>query len=132
MPIYEYQCSSCQHTFEQMRRITDETTPDCPTCQSGDVHKLISLSAFHLKGSGWYVTDYGGKKNGVAATDDGSNGNGNGEAAAEGKATDSTPAQSATAPAAKSESGTQEGPKASTGAPAKEMATKSTTPPSTT
>jgi putative FmdB family regulatory protein len=75
MPIYEYICDGCQHQFEQMRRITDETMPACPSCESENVRKLISLSAFHLKGSGWYVTDYGGKKNGAVATDPG-NGNG--------------------------------------------------------
>jgi predicted nucleic acid-binding Zn ribbon protein len=25
----------------------------------------MSLNSFHLKGSGWYVTDYAGKKSGI-------------------------------------------------------------------
>ncbi len=69
MPIYEFQCDDCEQVFEQMRRITDDTLPGCPACESGNVRKLISLSAFHLKGTGWYVTDYGGKKNGATAVD---------------------------------------------------------------
>lgn len=58
MPIYEYQCTSCGQEFTAIRRITDETLPECPACKSGQVTKKISLSAFHLKGSGWYKTDY--------------------------------------------------------------------------
>ena len=58
MPIYEYQCTGCGHEFTAIRRITDETLPECPECHKGPVQKKISLSAFHLKGSGWYKTDY--------------------------------------------------------------------------
>lgn len=73
MPIYEYRCDQCGHEFEEMRRITDETLPPCHKCASGATHRLISRSAFHLKGTGWYVTDYGGKKESP------SDGNGNEE-----------------------------------------------------
>lgn len=59
MPIYEYQCSACGEEFTAIRRITDDTVPECPACKSAKVTKKISLSAFHLKGSGWYKTDYG-------------------------------------------------------------------------
>jgi predicted nucleic acid-binding Zn ribbon protein len=41
-----------------MQKFSDPPIGACPTC-SGSVQKLISRSAFHLKGSGWYVTDYG-------------------------------------------------------------------------
>lgn len=61
MPIYEYRCKKCGKEFEIFQRITDVTVPPCKFCQ-GPVEKLISLSSFHLKGTGWYVTDYGGKK----------------------------------------------------------------------
>src|SRR5215813_10876899 len=60
MPIYEYTCKQCGN-FEIMQRITEDPLKKCPTCGS-KVAKLISRSAFHLKGSGWYVTNYG--KNG--------------------------------------------------------------------
>jgi len=63
MPIYEYRCDSCGAQFEEMRRITEETLPSCRLCRSARVRKLMSLSSFHLKGGGWYVTDYGGRKN---------------------------------------------------------------------
>jgi len=47
MPIYEYQCQSCQHKFEMLRK-AQEPTPDCPKCQSSEVRKL--LSSFGFKG----------------------------------------------------------------------------------
>jgi putative FmdB family regulatory protein len=62
MPIYEYGCENCG-TFEISQRITDKPLRRCPTCKS-KVGKLISSTSFQLKGSGWYVTDYAGKKDG--------------------------------------------------------------------
>ena len=61
MPIYEYKCKKCGKEFELFQRMTDPVLKSCQHCK-GPVHKLMSLSSFHLKGSGWYVTDYGGKK----------------------------------------------------------------------
>ena len=61
MPIYEYRCDQCGEEFELFRSITDNGTPCCKFCD-GPVKKLISRSSFHLKGTGWYVTDYAGKK----------------------------------------------------------------------
>ena len=63
MPIYEYRCLDCGHQFELMQKFSDPPAETCPSC-AGIVQKLISRSAFHLKGSGWYVTDYG--RNGSA------------------------------------------------------------------
>ncbi|MDJ0784074.1 MAG: zinc ribbon domain-containing protein [Desulfosarcinaceae bacterium] len=60
MPIYEYQCSVCGRIEEALQKISDAPLTTCPHC-SGDLNKLISQSAFHLKGSGWYVTDYADK-----------------------------------------------------------------------
>ncbi|MBM4352475.1 MAG: zinc ribbon domain-containing protein [Deltaproteobacteria bacterium] len=62
MPIYEYRCNACGRDFEQWRRITDDSRPACSACGSLDVHRQVSMSSFQLKGSGWYVTDYAGKK----------------------------------------------------------------------
>jgi putative FmdB family regulatory protein len=61
MPVYEYQCSACRHIEEAFQKISDPPLAECPRCK-GPLSKLISHSAFHLKGSGWYVTDYGGTK----------------------------------------------------------------------
>ncbi len=61
MPIYEYECLSCGKTTEAMQKFSDPPLGQCGHC-SGEMRKMISMSAFHLKGSGWYVTDYCGKK----------------------------------------------------------------------
>jgi len=60
MPIYEYQCAKCGAVEEALQRFSDKPLSKCKHC-SGKLQKLISHSAFHLKGSGWYVTDYAGK-----------------------------------------------------------------------
>jgi len=61
MPIYEYKCRKCGKEYEMFQGITEPAATSCKFCK-GTVIKLISRSSFHLKGSGWYVTDYGGKK----------------------------------------------------------------------
>ncbi len=61
MPIYEYKCRKCGKQFEAFQGITEPELKSCKYCK-GKVHKLVSLSSFSLKGSGWYVTDYAGKK----------------------------------------------------------------------
>ena len=60
MPIYEYECNSCKRITEAIKKFSDPAITDCPHCK-GRLQKLVSLSSFHLKGSGWYVTDYAGK-----------------------------------------------------------------------
>lgn len=57
MPIYEYQCQKCGEIEEALQKFSDKPLTKCKQC-SGKLHKLVSQSSFHLKGSGWYVTDY--------------------------------------------------------------------------
>lgn len=57
MPIYEYECERCGAVEEVFQKFSDKPMSRCRKC-SGKMHKLISQSTFHLKGSGWYVTDY--------------------------------------------------------------------------
>jgi putative FmdB family regulatory protein len=61
MPIYEYKCKKCGKQFEAFQGITEPDLKTCKFCK-GKVHKMMSLSSFSLKGSGWYATDYAGKK----------------------------------------------------------------------
>lgn len=65
MPIYEYQCQSCQHEVEALQKMSDEPLKDCPSCDEPALKKMISAAGFRLKGSGWYETDFksGSKKN---------------------------------------------------------------------
>ena len=57
MPIYEYQCKSCNERHEIIQRISDEPLTHCPKC-GGEMKKLISSPAIQFKGSGFYKTDY--------------------------------------------------------------------------
>jgi putative FmdB family regulatory protein len=70
MPLYEYECSSCGHQFEVIRKFSDPPEEKCPKC-GGPVHKLQSAPAFQFKGTGWYVTDYAksGQSENKAASD---------------------------------------------------------------
>jgi putative FmdB family regulatory protein len=65
MPIYEYECENCGRVDEVIQKFSDKPLTKCRYC-SGKVHKLISQSSFHLKGTGWYVTDYA-KKSGASS-----------------------------------------------------------------
>jgi len=57
MPIYEYRCDTCGHVTEAWQKFSDPPLSTCEAC-GGPVKKIISANTFHLKGSGWYVTDY--------------------------------------------------------------------------
>jgi putative FmdB family regulatory protein len=65
MPLYEYKCQSCGKTFEVIQKFSDEPLKTHLEC-GGIVEKLFSAPAFHLKGTGWYATDYA-KGNGKSA-----------------------------------------------------------------
>lgn len=57
MPIYEYLCPKCEDVFEEWRKSVDDDAAPCPRC--GETSKrIISNTAFVLKGGGWYATDY--------------------------------------------------------------------------
>ncbi|MBS3756619.1 MAG: zinc ribbon domain-containing protein [Desulfobacterales bacterium] len=57
MPIYEYQCGACGRVHEILQKMSEDPLSKCPDC-SGTLHKRISQCTFHLKGTGWYATDY--------------------------------------------------------------------------
>ncbi|MBI5682669.1 MAG: zinc ribbon domain-containing protein [Deltaproteobacteria bacterium] len=63
MPIYEYVCKSCGMEFEVTQKISDEPLKECQRCSSNKIEKVISPSAFVLKGSGWHKSDYASKVN---------------------------------------------------------------------
>ncbi len=62
MPIYEYECTACGKTFEVFLSNHDAPVKKCPDCKSSKIKKLISNCSFHLKGTGWYLTDYARKE----------------------------------------------------------------------
>ena len=62
VPIYEYECNNCRHKLEAIQKVSDAPLLTCPECSKDSLRKLISAAAFHLKGSGWYVTDFRDKQ----------------------------------------------------------------------
>jgi putative FmdB family regulatory protein len=100
MPIYEYRCTACQHKLESLQKFSDAPLVVCPQCGRDALTKLVSAAGFHLKGSGWYQTDFKNSGSKPAAKPE--------AAAAEAKAgdaktADAAPAAKADAPAAKAE-----------------------------
>jgi putative FmdB family regulatory protein len=116
MPIYEYACKQCG-VFEVTQRITESPLTTCPTCD-GDVHRLISLTSFVLKGSGWYVTDYARSNGKAESSGDSSSSESSGDSS-----TKEGPAGGSSEKAATSQS---ESTKTTTAEPAKSSPDKST------
>jgi putative FmdB family regulatory protein len=68
MPVYEYQCGACAHAFEEWQKINDPKITVCPKCGKEAVERLISQTAFMLKGGGWYKDLYASPKAGGDAS----------------------------------------------------------------
>jgi len=65
MPIYEYACTSCEHAFDELQKISEAALVHCPKCGEPALRKLLSAPKFRLAGKGWYETDFktGNKRN---------------------------------------------------------------------
>jgi putative FmdB family regulatory protein len=61
MPVYEYECKACHRTFEYQQRMSDPDKTECEAC-GGELERLISRTAFQLKGGGWYKDLYSSTK----------------------------------------------------------------------
>ena len=68
MPIYEYECADCGERIERLQRLNDPPPDACEAC-GGSMKRMLSAPAIQFKGTGWYVTDYAGRK---SSDDDGS------------------------------------------------------------
>ncbi|MCA9670500.1 MAG: zinc ribbon domain-containing protein [Myxococcales bacterium] len=71
MPIYEYECTACSHAFEEWQKISDPPVRKCPKCGKRKVERVISATAFTLKGGGWYKDLYSSSKKGGGSSDGG-------------------------------------------------------------
>lgn len=72
MPIYDYQCTSCEHELEVIQKISEAPLTDCPECSKPSLQKQVSAPSFRLSGKGWYETDFkdSNQKN-LSSKDDG-------------------------------------------------------------
>lgn len=62
MPIYPYICERCNYEFDRLQKISDDPLKVCPECGTEALRKKLTAAAFHLKGTGWYETDFKDKK----------------------------------------------------------------------
>lgn len=102
MPIYEYQCQSCDYAFEKLQKMSDDPLQECPDCHQNTLKKKISAAGFRLSGGGWYETDFkkGDKKKNLAGEQNASAGDkGESKKGESKKSESSTPASSESKPA---------------------------------
>lgn len=50
MPIFDYQCSKCGHTFDALQKLGEAALKKCPECGANALEKLLSTPAFQVKG----------------------------------------------------------------------------------
>ena len=93
MPIYEYRCAGCGHIMEVWAKMSDPPPAACEKCQAAPLEKLISRSAFQLKGGGWYKQGYSGSSGKSSSASDG------GSPGGDSTSTPSTPAATTSTPA---------------------------------
>jgi len=105
MPLYEYLCSKCGEKFEVIQRFSDAPLSVHEAC-GGTVERLISLSGFSLKGTGWYATDYAKSGSSTPKKDS--------DSKTESKSTDSKPAESKSSETKSSETKTESKPASTT------------------
>jgi putative FmdB family regulatory protein len=65
MPIYEYQCTECGERLEVIQKFSARPLRTCRVCK-GKLEKLISRTAFILKGGGWYAEGYNRGRSGAS------------------------------------------------------------------
>jgi putative FmdB family regulatory protein len=109
MPLYEYLCSKCGEKFEVIQKFADAPLTVHEAC-GGTVERLISLSGFSLKGSGWYATDYARSGSSPKKDSDGDSS----KTKTESKSTESKPSESKSTESKSSETKSETKPAAST------------------
>lgn len=107
MPIYEFQCGQCGEIMESWQKRNDPPPATCPSCGAeGAMGRVISQTSFHLKGGGWYVTDYKGSKTSSSGASSGGEDatapSGDTSSASSASSADTSSASPASAPAADS------------------------------
>jgi putative FmdB family regulatory protein len=59
MPTYDYKCSACGHTFDELQSFSEPPLTKCPKCKKNKLERLFGGGgAIIFKGSGFYETDY--------------------------------------------------------------------------
>lgn len=69
MPRYDYKCDTCRKKYELQQSFAAESNHVCEKCGKGTASRLLSVPRIIFKGSGFYVTDKGGKSNKTSDND---------------------------------------------------------------
>jgi len=92
MPMYAYRCTRCGAEEEHIERFSDPPKAECDAC-GGPLARILTPTAFHLKGGGWYKDGYGSARPG------------SGDSGGSSTGTPSAPSTSTPAPASGGSSG---------------------------
>jgi putative FmdB family regulatory protein len=95
VPTYEYACTVCDHTFEQVQSFSDASLTTCPDC-GGALRKIYGAVGVVFKGSGFYRTDSRKAESASAPSSAGkadAKSEGKSEGKADGKSDSTTPAK---------------------------------------
>lgn len=90
MPVYEYECKTCHREFEYQQRMADPDKTVCEVC-GGPLERLISRTAFQLKGSGWYKDLYSSSKPETKSSDSSSSDTKSDSSSGDAKSSDAKP-----------------------------------------
>ncbi len=52
MPLYEYQCETCDHAFERLVLSKRDESPDCPECGAKKTKRLMSCASIMSSSGG--------------------------------------------------------------------------------
>jgi putative FmdB family regulatory protein len=55
MPTYEYACKSCGNQWEEIQKISESPSTECPKCKNATAERQISGGNFILKGGGSFL-----------------------------------------------------------------------------
>lgn len=59
MPLYDYECSSCNYKEEILHKVSETISKTCPKCGKETFEKqLSSPGQFNFNGEGFYETDF--------------------------------------------------------------------------
>lgn len=58
MPLYQYECRTCEQSFERRQSFSDDPLTNCPLCGAENaVDRVITPVGVIFKGSGFYIND---------------------------------------------------------------------------
>jgi len=95
VPTYQYACTECGHTFEQVQSFTDDALEHCPVC-NGRLRKVFNAVGVVFKGSGFYRTDNRSKSSSSTTAASGSGSSSNATSTSTSSKSTSSPSASST------------------------------------